>query len=84
MPTVPPAVPACQLHGSAVVGANVTLSCSSKKGKPSPMYQWQRESPTRQVFFSPAQGKVTPAWGWGVGMEYPDKIQLRNSLASSS
>ncbi|NWY27969.1 ESAM protein, partial [Pheucticus melanocephalus] len=52
---VPPATPTCQLHGSAVVGANVTLSCSSKKGKPSPKYQWQREPPTLQVFFPPAQ-----------------------------
>ncbi|NXM51461.1 ESAM protein, partial [Gymnorhina tibicen] len=51
---VPPAAPTCQLHGSAVVGANVTLSCSSKKGKPSPTYQWQREPPDPQVFFPPA------------------------------
>ncbi|NXS16146.1 ESAM protein, partial [Mystacornis crossleyi] len=55
---VPPAVPTCQLHGSAVVGANVTLSCSSKKGKPSPTYQWQREPPTLQVFFPPAQDRA--------------------------
>uniref|UniRef100_A0A8C3UTT9 Endothelial cell adhesion molecule n=1 Tax=Catharus ustulatus TaxID=91951 RepID=A0A8C3UTT9_CATUS len=60
---VPPAVPTCQLHGNAVVGANVTLMCSSKKGKPSPMYQWQREPPTLQVFFPPAQGKVGFFWG---------------------
>ncbi|NXT12801.1 ESAM protein, partial [Prunella fulvescens] len=52
---VPPAAPTCQLHGTAIVGANVTLSCSSKKGKPSPMYQWQREPPTLQhPNFSPA------------------------------
>ncbi|NWV38943.1 ESAM protein, partial [Grantiella picta] len=55
---VPPATPTCQLHGSAVVGANVTLSCSSKKGKPSPTYQWQREPPTLQVFFPPAQDRA--------------------------
>ncbi|NWR09774.1 ESAM protein, partial [Paradoxornis webbianus] len=55
---VPPAAPTCQLHGNAIVGANVTLSCSSKKGKPSPMYQWQREPPTRQVFFPPAQDRT--------------------------
>ncbi|NXB28076.1 ESAM protein, partial [Eulacestoma nigropectus] len=55
---VPPATPTCQVHGNAVVGANVTLSCSSKKGKPSPMYQWQRESPTLQVFFPPAQDRA--------------------------
>ncbi|XP_064490504.1 endothelial cell-selective adhesion molecule [Pseudopipra pipra] len=52
---VPPAVPACQLHGTPTVGANVTLSCSSKKGKPSPTYQWERTDPTPQVFFPPAQ-----------------------------
>ncbi|KFW85573.1 Endothelial cell-selective adhesion molecule, partial [Manacus vitellinus] len=52
---VPPAVPACQLHGTPTVGANVTLSCSSKKGKPSPTYQWERADPTPQVFFPPAQ-----------------------------
>ncbi|NXT61226.1 ESAM protein, partial [Chaetops frenatus] len=52
---VPPAAPTCQLHGNAIVGANVTLSCSSKKGKPSPLYQWQREPPTLQrPNFSPA------------------------------
>ncbi|NXO72606.1 ESAM protein, partial [Phainopepla nitens] len=55
---VPPAAPTCRLHGSAVVGANVTLSCSSKKGKPSPTYQWQREPPTLQVFFPPAQDRA--------------------------
>ncbi|XP_057897166.1 endothelial cell-selective adhesion molecule-like [Melospiza georgiana] len=55
---VPPATPTCQLHGNAVVGANVTLSCSSKKGKPSPVYQWQREPPTLQVFFPPAQDRA--------------------------
>ncbi|KAM6238412.1 LOW QUALITY PROTEIN: endothelial cell-selective adhesion molecule [Porphyrio hochstetteri] len=52
---VPPAAPACHLHGSPVVGANVTLSCVSGKGKPSPTYQWKRTAPTSQVFFPPAQ-----------------------------
>ncbi|NXM27056.1 ESAM protein, partial [Oxyruncus cristatus] len=52
---VPPAAPACQLHGNPTVGANVTLSCSSKKGKPSPTYQWERTDPTQQVFFPPSQ-----------------------------
>ncbi|NXV80013.1 ESAM protein, partial [Atlantisia rogersi] len=55
VPTVPPATPACQLHGNPVVGANVTLSCTSGKGKPSPTYQWKRTAPTSQVFFPPAQ-----------------------------
>ncbi|XP_014816531.1 PREDICTED: endothelial cell-selective adhesion molecule [Calidris pugnax] len=55
---VPPATPACQLHGNPTVGANVTLSCSSEKGKPSPVYQWQRTGPTLQVFFPPAQDQT--------------------------
>ncbi|NXG94625.1 ESAM protein, partial [Stercorarius parasiticus] len=54
---VPPATPTCQLHGDPTVGANVTLSCTSKKGKPLPAYQWQRTAPTLQVFFPPAHGK---------------------------
>ncbi|NXE17334.1 ESAM protein, partial [Lophotis ruficrista] len=54
---VPPAAPACQLHGDPAVGANVTLSCTSRKGKPSPAYQWQRTAPTLQVFFPPAQDR---------------------------
>ncbi|NWH59608.1 ESAM protein, partial [Geococcyx californianus] len=55
---VPPAAPACHLHGSPTVGANVTLSCTSKKGKPLPTYQWQRTTPTLQVFFPPAQDRA--------------------------
>lgn len=65
VPTVPPASPACQLHGNPTVGANVTLSCASEKGKPSPAYQWERTAPTLQVFFPPAQGKVAPGSGRG-------------------
>ncbi|NXQ87038.1 ESAM protein, partial [Nyctibius grandis] len=55
---VPPATPTCQLHGDPAVGANVTLSCTSEKGKPSPIYQWHRTAPTLQVFFPPAQDQV--------------------------
>ncbi|KFP83082.1 Endothelial cell-selective adhesion molecule, partial [Acanthisitta chloris] len=55
---VPPATPTCQLLGNPIVGANVTLGCSSKKGKPSPMYQWQRTAPTLQIFFPPAQDRA--------------------------
>ncbi|NXI49689.1 ESAM protein, partial [Chloroceryle aenea] len=55
---VPPASPTCQLHGDPSVGANVTLSCSSKKGKPPPGYHWQRTAPTPQVFFPPAQDQT--------------------------
>ncbi|NXK99631.1 ESAM protein, partial [Mesembrinibis cayennensis] len=52
---VPPATPTCQLRGNPAVGANVTLSCTSEKGKPSPVYQWERTDPSPQVFFPPAQ-----------------------------
>ncbi|XP_010075415.1 PREDICTED: endothelial cell-selective adhesion molecule-like, partial [Pterocles gutturalis] len=55
---VPPATPTCHLHGDPAVGANVTLSCGSAKGKPPPMFQWQRMSPTLQVFFPPAQDRA--------------------------
>ncbi|NXC49925.1 ESAM protein, partial [Penelope pileata] len=55
---VPPAPPSCSLRGSPTVGANVTLSCASEKGKPFPAYQWQRTEPTLQVFFPPAQDRV--------------------------
>ncbi|KFO81847.1 Endothelial cell-selective adhesion molecule, partial [Cuculus canorus] len=52
---VPPATPTCRLQGSPTVGANITLSCTSKKGKPLPTYQWQRMPPNLEVFFPPAQ-----------------------------
>ncbi|NXF92470.1 ESAM protein, partial [Eubucco bourcierii] len=52
---VPPAAPSCQLHGDPAVGANVTLSCTSEKGKPSPTYEWQRAPPNLRFFFPPAQ-----------------------------
>ncbi|KFU85525.1 Endothelial cell-selective adhesion molecule, partial [Chaetura pelagica] len=52
---VPPALPTCRLQGHPAVGTNVTLSCSSEKGKPQPNYQWHRTAPTMQVFFPPAQ-----------------------------
>ncbi|XP_074417115.1 endothelial cell-selective adhesion molecule-like isoform X1 [Larus michahellis] len=55
---VPPAAPTCRLHGDPTVGANVTLSCTSEKGKPSPAYQWQRTAPTLQVFFPPAHDQA--------------------------
>ncbi|NXW64246.1 ESAM protein, partial [Eurystomus gularis] len=55
---VPPATPTCRLHGDPIVGANVTLSCTSEKGKPSPAYQWQRPPPTKQFFFPPAQDQA--------------------------
>ena len=36
----------------------MTLSCASQKGKPSPLYKWQRQEPTKQVFFPPAQDRA--------------------------
>ncbi|XP_071625271.1 endothelial cell-selective adhesion molecule-like isoform X1 [Heliangelus exortis] len=55
---VPPAPPACHLQGHPTVGANVTLSCTSEKGKPPPTYQWHRTAPTTQIFFPPAQDQA--------------------------
>ncbi|NWR62290.1 ESAM protein, partial [Bucorvus abyssinicus] len=55
---VPPATPTCQLHGDPAVGANVTLSCSSEKGKPPPIYKWKRMASIPDIFFPPAQGKA--------------------------
>ncbi|KFP04485.1 Endothelial cell-selective adhesion molecule, partial [Calypte anna] len=55
---VPPAPPACRLQGHPTVGANITLSCTSEKGKPSPTYQWHRTAPTTQIFFPPAQDQA--------------------------
>ncbi|NWI70522.1 ESAM protein, partial [Todus mexicanus] len=55
---VPPATPSCRLRGDPAVGANITLSCASEKGKPPPLYQWQRTTPTPQVFFPPAQDRA--------------------------
>ncbi|NXG66625.1 ESAM protein, partial [Hemiprocne comata] len=52
---VPPAPPTCRLQGHPAVGANITLRCSSEKGKPLPTYQWHRTAPTMEVFFPPAQ-----------------------------
>ncbi|XP_051494489.1 endothelial cell-selective adhesion molecule-like isoform X2 [Apus apus] len=55
---VPPALPTCRLQGHPAVGTNITLSCSSEKGKPQPTYQWHRTAPTMQVFFPPAQDQA--------------------------
>ncbi|XP_059207782.1 endothelial cell adhesion molecule a [Centropristis striata] len=50
---VPPAVPKCSMSGKPVLKGNVTLSCSSSSGKPTPLYKWKKTSPTNEVFFSP-------------------------------
>uniref|UniRef100_A0ACB8EY03 Uncharacterized protein n=1 Tax=Sphaerodactylus townsendi TaxID=933632 RepID=A0ACB8EY03_9SAUR len=52
---VPPSSPTCKIQGTPHVGGNVTMSCKSSSGKPSPMYHWRRTNPTFQVFFSPMQ-----------------------------
>ncbi|XP_020013413.1 endothelial cell-selective adhesion molecule isoform X1 [Castor canadensis] len=51
---VPPAPPSCSLRGIPHVGTNVTLSCQSPRSKPAAQYQWERLSPSSQVFFAPA------------------------------
>ncbi|XP_036416358.1 V-set and immunoglobulin domain-containing protein 2-like [Colossoma macropomum] len=40
---VPPSVPVCQLSGSTYVGNDVTLTCASSHGVPTPIYSWSRE-----------------------------------------
>ncbi|XP_073673446.1 V-set and immunoglobulin domain-containing protein 2-like [Garra rufa] len=40
---VPPSVPVCQLHGNTNKGNDVTLSCHSSQGLPTPIYSWDRE-----------------------------------------
>ncbi|XP_008575557.1 PREDICTED: endothelial cell-selective adhesion molecule [Galeopterus variegatus] len=50
---VPPAPPSCHLLGVPRVGTNVTLSCQSPRSKPPAQYQWEKLSPSPQVFFAP-------------------------------
>ncbi|XP_072548278.1 V-set and immunoglobulin domain-containing protein 2-like [Salminus brasiliensis] len=40
---VPPSVPGCQLSGNTYVGNDVTLTCTSSQGVPTPIYSWSRE-----------------------------------------
>ncbi|XP_050985443.1 V-set and immunoglobulin domain-containing protein 2-like isoform X1 [Labeo rohita] len=40
---VPPSVPVCQLQGNTYKGNDVTLSCHSSQGLPTPIYSWHRE-----------------------------------------
>ncbi|KTF85154.1 hypothetical protein cypCar_00015655, partial [Cyprinus carpio] len=39
----PPSVPVCQLQGNPYTGNDVTLSCHSSHGLPTPIYSWHRE-----------------------------------------
>uniref|UniRef100_A0A8D2IPV0 Endothelial cell adhesion molecule n=1 Tax=Varanus komodoensis TaxID=61221 RepID=A0A8D2IPV0_VARKO len=55
---VPPSPPKCQVQGSPLVGGNITMTCRSALGKPSPMYHWQRTGPSSEFFFPPAQDFV--------------------------
>ncbi|XP_062950668.1 endothelial cell-selective adhesion molecule [Cynocephalus volans] len=50
---VPPAPPSCHLLGVPRVGTNMTLSCQSPRSKPAAQYQWEKLSPSPQVFFAP-------------------------------
>ncbi|KAI7800687.1 putative V-set and immunoglobulin domain-containing protein 2 [Triplophysa rosa] len=40
---MPPSTPACRLQGNTYVGNDVTLSCQSSQGLPTPVYSWHRE-----------------------------------------
>ncbi|KAM5132009.1 endothelial cell-selective adhesion molecule [Mantella aurantiaca] len=55
---VPPSKPTCHLHGSPYIGANVTLSCRSSSGQPSPTYTWIQKATDNIVFFAPAQDSM--------------------------
>ncbi|XP_073459326.1 endothelial cell-selective adhesion molecule [Aquarana catesbeiana] len=55
---VPPSKPTCQLNGSPYIGANITLSCRSSSGQPTPSYTWIKKATTNVVFFPPAHDSV--------------------------
>ncbi|XP_072320312.1 endothelial cell-selective adhesion molecule isoform X2 [Eucyclogobius newberryi] len=54
---VPPSPPVCTMTGNPVVRGNVTLSCTSSQGKPTPQYKWTKAAPVSEVFFSPMQNE---------------------------
>ncbi|XP_051895990.1 V-set and immunoglobulin domain-containing protein 2-like isoform X2 [Pristis pectinata] len=37
---VPPSIPKCKVIGKPYIGNNITLSCISTVGRPTPMYKW--------------------------------------------
>ncbi|XP_058268901.1 V-set and immunoglobulin domain-containing protein 2-like isoform X1 [Hemibagrus wyckioides] len=43
---VAPSVPVCELTGHTYVGDDVTLTCHSSQGVPTPIYSWSREQDT--------------------------------------
>ncbi|KAJ8366211.1 hypothetical protein AAFF_G00365380, partial [Aldrovandia affinis] len=55
---VPPAVPVCEMTGKPVLKGNVTLSCRSSSGKPTPRYKWTKSAVVSEVFFSPMQNET--------------------------
>lgn len=38
--TVAPSNPVCKIKGTAEYGQNISLTCVSEEGSPSPTYQW--------------------------------------------
>ncbi|KAL2085507.1 hypothetical protein ACEWY4_018827 [Coilia grayii] len=54
---VPPSPPVCSVSGRQVLKGNVTLSCRSEAGKPTPQYKWTRVAPVSEVYFSPMQNE---------------------------
>nr|DBA16608.1 TPA: hypothetical protein GDO54_003986 [Pyxicephalus adspersus] len=55
---VPPSKPTCRMNGSPYIGANVTLSCWSSLGQPTPYYSWIKKASTNVVFFPPAHDSL--------------------------
>ncbi|XP_042199757.1 V-set and immunoglobulin domain-containing protein 2-like [Callorhinchus milii] len=43
---VPPSTPQCTVSGKPHVGNNITLSCRSTEGRPSPVYVWSEVNPS--------------------------------------
>ncbi|XP_062377286.1 endothelial cell-selective adhesion molecule [Sardina pilchardus] len=54
---VPPSPPVCSMAGRPLLKGNVTLSCKSSSGKPTPQYKWTRVAPVSEVYFSPMQNE---------------------------
>ncbi|XP_024117470.1 endothelial cell adhesion molecule a [Oryzias melastigma] len=52
---VPPSPPNCSVIGTPVLKGNVTLSCVSSEGKPTPLYHWKKTKPKTEIFFPPMQ-----------------------------
>ncbi|XP_031440099.1 immunoglobulin superfamily member 11 isoform X2 [Clupea harengus] len=84
---VPPSPPACSMTGRPVLKGNVTLSCKSDAGKPSPQYKWTRVAPVSEVYFSPMQTWRTcpqPLLVLGYLDERQGSLRLNNLTKSMS